>query len=481
MHSFYKKQKACSAAEVLLIEPPSPCRKKVLRILGSIGTYKTDMAWPPLDLMIIDGLLSKEGIRSFIFDANSTGADWKDVEEMVRVVKPRMVVFTTSTTTILHDLDTAKVTKAVFPSALTAAIGTHVMALPEKTLKSAPELDAAVFNEAELVVLDLAKNDFDCANTPGVAYRKNGDVLRNSPHPNPENLDYLGFPSHHKMPLSLYHDPLTERLPMTLTYGGRGCINACIYCCSPFYAPLRLRSVEKLIAEFNRISSLGIKEIRFFDPGLTNNLVWAERLFAEMIRNKIDLTWSCESRVDRINPRLVKLMKEAGCRSIDIGVETGNADIMKNIKKNITLEQVETAVNTIKKAGLKVMAHFMLGLPGEAKKTVDETIRFALKLNPDFMAMGIATPHPGTPFYDFLKNNGCLKTDDWSKYDPMARPVFDYPRISGDKLYRSMHRAYRKFYLRPQYIINRLKKIESLEDLNRELRNLRGFASRFLF
>lgn len=479
MHNFYQK-KNYKNCEVLLIEPPPPRNKKVLRILGSIGTYKTNMAWPPLDLAIIDGLLEKEGVDSFIFDANSTSSSWQDVADMVTRIKPRIVVFTTSTTTILNDLNMARVVKSVSGSILTAAVGTHIMCLAEETIKESRDLDIAIYNEPELVILDLVKNKFSLSSTDGIYYQESGGVFKNPEHVKTDNLDIFGIPSHHKLPLSLYHDPLTDRLPMTITYGGRGCINSCTYCCSPFYAPFRLRSTDIVIKELKWLVELGIKEIRFFDPGLTNDLVWAAKLFQGMINEKIDLTFSCEARADRLNQEIITLMKEAGCRSIDIGAETGDEAIMETIKKNTSLAIIEEAVGLVKSAGLKVMVHFMLGLPGETKKTVNRTVNFAKKIDPDFMAMGIATPHPGTPFYEFIKGSGYLRTSDWSRYDPMASPVYDYPEISGKEIFKALRYAYRSFYLRPAYILKRIREIKTLKVLKQEWRNFLGFLRQFV-
>lgn len=231
--------------------------------------------------------------------------------------------------------------------------------------------------------------------------------------------------------------------------------------------------------ELKWIEDLGIREVRFFDLGLTNDLNWAKQLFKEIIRNKIKLTWSCEARVDRINQEIIGLMKEAGCRSIDMGVETGDSEILKTIRKNITLDQVREAVKIIKRAKIKVMTHFMLGLPGETRETIKKTIDFVLKLNPDYMAMGIATPHPKTPFYEFLEKNNYLKTRDWSKYDPLQEPVYDYSGISGKEIYKALFSAYRRFYLRPEYIIKRVKNIKNLENFNREMKRLLEFILEF--
>ena len=134
--------------------------------------------------------------------------------------------------------------------------------------------------------------------------------------------------------------------------------------------------------------------------------------------------------------QLLKKMKKAGCHQIGIGLESANLEILKNVKKGVTPDQVRRTSAMIKKEGMKLALFLLLGLPGETKKTMAETIKFAKSINVDYVTLGIAQPYPGTPFYDYLVKNNYLKTRDWSKYDPMQPPVYDYPNLSNPKIFQ---------------------------------------------
>ncbi|HHT9134144.1 MAG TPA: B12-binding domain-containing radical SAM protein, partial [Candidatus Avalokitesvara rifleensis] len=438
--------------EVLLVEPPAVTNMGSLRVLGSIGTFKADMAWPPLDLMIISGLLKEHKISSTIYDANTLRATFTDLSKKVQEEDPKMVVFTTSTTSIMHDAGVAKAVKEVSEDILTVAIGTHVMALPEETLKEYPYIDVCVYSEPELPVLDIIKEGYKLENIKGISYRKGSDIIKTTPHTLCHNMDAFGFPSHDKIPLELYRDPLMRKSPMTITYGQRGCINRCTYCCSTFYGPLRHRSIDHLIGELKWIEELGIKEIRFFDMGFTNNLGWAEKLLNKMKVEGIKLTWNCNARSDRLPDELLVKMKEAGCHAISIGGESGDPTILKNVKKNVTPELIKSAVERTRRAGISPMVYFMMGLPGETRETAQRTINFAKEINPDIITFGVATPHPGTEFHNYIKENKYFGSYDWSQYDPNKKPVFSYPEFSADEIYETMKHGYQSFYLRPSYV-----------------------------
>ena len=240
-------------AEVLLIEPPATSRFGNLRTLGSIGTFKADMAWPPLELMIISGYLSKNGVQSEIFDANSTRADFNDVKQFIMGHNPRLVVFITSTPTIYNDLKVADITKSVSKQIRTCAIGTHIMALPEETLKLCKSLDIACYSESEQIILNLVKADYNLKDVSGIYYRDNesNSIYKNSPQPVCENLDEFGLPAHDKVPLKVYRDPFLRQRPITVTFSSRGCVNhpPCIMCSACFYSNDRYRSVDSLLEE----------------------------------------------------------------------------------------------------------------------------------------------------------------------------------------------------------------------------------------
>ncbi len=464
--------------EILLVEPPATSSMGNLRTLGSIGTLKTEMAWPPLDLMIISGLLEKHKISSEIFDANSLKATFLDIKKLIEEKRPKLVIFSTSTPTFYHDLKVAEVTKQVSNEILTAVTSTHINAMPKETLELNKNVDFAVPNDSESSFVDLIKSNYDPSSVAGISYRKNGEIIQNSPPDEYENLDELGLPSHHKIPLEVYHDPFVEKKPMTVTYSSRGCVNQppCIMCSACFYGEARYRSVDNLIEEMHWIQDLGIKEIRFpFESGF-NNFEMALELFNKMIKEKINLRFTCNGRADRLPTELLKIMKEAGCVAINIGCESSNSQILNFCNKRITADQVKETVENVKRLGMKTLVYFILGLPYENKLTMMETLKFAKKLKAEFVTFGIAIPHPQTAFFRYLKEKGYLLTEKWDEYDPLGPPPYSYPHLSSHEIYSFARKAYRSYYLRPEYVLKRLL----CGNLKEDIRNFLGFFGRYI-
>ncbi len=466
---------------VLLVEPPPITPMGNLRVLGSTGTLKTDMCWPPLDLMVLAGMLEKNGISCGIVDGNAMQPSFEALKNIIAVKSPRIVIFSTSTSTILNDLKVAKAAKQVSEDIVTAAFGIHIAVLPEETLEASSHLDVAIHNnEPEPSVLALAKADGNPDDVPGICYRRNGEIGRTSPMPGFANRDDLGFPAHDKVPLHFYRDPNTKRQPLSMTLAQQGCVNTCMYCvCPQFYGNLNKRSVEHVIQEFQWVSELGVKEMRFFDSGLTHDKRWSNKLFDRMIEEKFDITWVCNARADRLNYDIAKKMKAAGCQTVCIGCESGDPQILKNVSKNETPERIAEAVSEVKRAGLDVLVYFIMGLPGETQETMKKTIAFAKKIDPKIITLNVANPQPGTLFYKYLEENDYLLTKDWTKYDPMGLPVFNYPELSGKEIHEMVQKGYRSFYLRPTYIAKRVMDIRSVYDLRNYFTNFVGFVKRY--
>lgn len=477
--NFQVKENFTKKTEVLLIEPPPTNRFGNLRTLGSIGTLKTDMRWPPLDLMIIAGLLRKHGIGSKIFDANSLRATFEDVKKIVEEENPKLVIFTTSTPTFYHDLKIADVTKHVSSSILTAVTGTHINALPKEAFELNKNLDFAIPNDSESSFIELIRADYNPENIQGLSWKGNGQIFRNPPNRKGENLNELGFPAHDLLLLEIYRDPFTRKRPMTVTYASRGCVNypPCIMCSAHFYNQARYRSVEILIEEMHWVKKMGIKEIRFpFESGF-NDLAIANKLFDRMINEKINLKFTCNGRADRLPLELLKKMKEAGCMAVNVGCESADETVSQFMKKNVRLEQVREAVENIRKVGMEALVYFIFGLPFETKESMKKTLEFAKTLNADLVTFGIAIPHPGTSFYEYLKNKNYIITEEWDKYDPMLPPPYSYPDLSSEEIYEFARKAYLSYYLRPGFILKRFLKF----NLKEEFDNFFGFVKRYVY
>lgn len=459
-------------AKVLLIEPFNIDKKKYIRSKGSFGRVKANFLRPPLDLMIIGGFLIKNGHTVKITDANVLGIAAEELKQEISRFSPDYVVISTSTPTLYSDLKVANYVKEINKGTITIAIGIHIMALPEETIKLCSDLDICIYDEPELPILDLA-NGKRPENIKGIVFRKGKRIIKNKNGRLIEDLDELGMPCHDKVPIGRYKDPTMKREPMTAVLFSRGCINKCIFCSSTFYNHYRQKTVKASFEELDWISnSLKIKEVKFWDNGLTYNSKWLNSLLDNMLKNKIDLTWCCSTRVDKLNLDLLNKMKKAGCHTVHLGIESSSNLILKNAKKNITKEMTELGVQKIKKSGLDVAGFFILGLPGETAETIKETVNFAKSLGLDYASFNIATPHPGTEFYDYLKENNLLVESNWAKYTPSySIPVYKLKDLSREQLSDLVKKAFRSFYFRPLYALTRLSKLTTITRLKSYLLN----------
>ena len=471
--------------KILIIEPPAVSKFGNQRIFGGNGSNKSDFRKPPLDLMMISGYLRKEGFDNVLIDENAARKSIDDIKKILKEEHPDVIFFSTSTCTIYKDLLVAKAAKEANPSAVTVAIGTHVMALPEDTFKESEYLDVIVYSsEWEQASLNIVRNISNLKDAKGIFFRKNDGVIVKTDSQSPlQNLDALGFPSHDKLEKELYGDPTAKRIPKTIVMGQKACINNCSFCCQPafFGAPvLRQRSVEHFLEELRWVKSLGFREVMFNDATLTADMEWATSLFEGMIKNNIDLSWNCSTRAERVNPDILKLMKRAGCHTIALGMESVDRTVLKNIRKNIEPEQIRESVSMIRKHGIDTILFCVVGFPGETKGSIENTISFLKTLNTTFITLGIAVPVPGTDFYRYVDENNYLLTKDWSLYDPMKKPVFSYPWLTSDEIAYYSAYGLRQFYLRPRYILDRLKTIRSFTDVKTYFDNFVGFLKRYV-
>ena len=471
--------------EILIVEPPAVSKFGNQRIFGGNGSNKSDFRKPPLDLMMISGYLRKEGFNNTLLDANASKRTIDDVKEYIKRFTPSVVFFSSSTCTIYKDLLIAKVAKEVDPSILTVAIGTHVMALPEETFRESEYMDVLVYsNEWEQTSLNIVKNLNSLELAKGIFFRKsNGEVVKTDLPCPIENLDNLGFPSHDKLEKEMYRDPTTKRFPKTMVMGQKACINDCSFCCQPafFGAPvIRKRTVEHFLKELKWVQNLGFKEVMFNDATLTADQEWAGDLFEGMLANNIDLTWNCSTRADCISPEILKLMKKSGCHTIAIGMESVDATVLKNIRKNVNPQQIKEAVSLVRKQGMDTIIFCVVGFPGETKESIEKTVSFLKTLDATYITLGIAVPAPGTDFYRYVEENNYLLTKDWSLYDPMKKPVFSYPDLSDDEIAYYSADGLRQFYLRPNYILHRLKSIRSFSEFASYFNNFIGFIRRYV-
>lgn len=471
---------------ILLIEPPTPNNSnKVMRIMGSIGTLKARVLYPPIDHAILGGLLRKHNIDFKIIDALNMDMTWEDVKKIIKDEKPEAVVYTNTIPTLDNDNITATIAKQVNPNIKTITINFLMESCRYNILEKYMDLDFVVIRDYEFPVLNLIKNNYEGKKVKGIYYREDGKIIKNSGGEYCFNLDELGIPAHDMLPLNIYQDFIMKRKPMTITLCTRGCINTnnCHHCCAKYLNPLRVRSVENVIKEMKFMQKIGIKEIAFWDSEIPfehndTNQKWSHEFFERIKEEKFDFTMYCNARSDCVNYEILKVMKEVGFHTLKLGADSSSQTILKNMNKNETVEQIEQAVKDIRKVGFNLLIYCTMGHKGETKKTMKNTINWVTnKLKPDWTTFSIAVPLYGTKFYDYLKKNNYLQKN--NEGDPSALPTYSYPKLSSKEMYEIAMEGYRNFYLRRSYILKRIPRF--FKNPLFELKNGLYFIKRYVF
>jgi len=434
-------------------------------------------------------VLEQSGHNARLIDMVADGLAKQGLYDLVRREKPDFVVLDSTTPSIYSDIECARIVKAVSKAAV-IMVGPHVSALPEETLTlAAGAVDVVCIGEYDYTVKDVVERYNELENVKGIAYYREGRVIRNESRPLIDNLDELPFPAWDHLDLMKYFDG-GKLYPYIDIISGRGCPNQCIFCLWPQVMHgtcYRLRSPKNVVDEIEydiKLCPRVLKGGEFFfeDDTFTVNKERAMHICEEIMRRGLNITFSVNARADNADLALFRTMKKAGCRELLVGFESGNQEVLNKMNKNITLEQSRQFMDYAKISGLQVHGCFVIGLPGETEDTAKETIDFALKLGLTTVQFSGAVPFPGTPFFDLCEKEGWLRTKCWSGWLNTGEQsgIVEYPDISKDRINYFVDLGLKKFYLRPEYMLKFIFQSKSKSDLYRKLRGAWNFSS-YLF
>jgi len=387
---------------------------------------------PPLGLSYLAGALSAAGIEVKILDLVVFPYSRDMLRTLIAAYQPQIAGLTAVTMTFDSAMDVIRDIKAIDTQVLTVMGGPHVSFCARQTLSDHPELDVAVIGEGEHTVVELCRTDGNSDalhNVSGIAYRRGEDVVFTAPREPIENLDDLPQPNRRLLPLGRYR---ALSMPISMTTS-RGCPFKCIFCVGRKMvgARVRYRSPEKIVDELQYLSTLNFHQINIADDLFTANPSHCLAVCNEIIERDLELTWTSFARVDTVCDEVLQQMKAAGCTAVSFGIESANPQILKTIKKGITLEQVEAAVGMCTRAGITPFASFILGLPGETPETIKETMDFGKRLEDLGLAFGfhLLAPFPGTDVREQSDRYGIrILTDNWSRYHA-NRAVVETPEV----------------------------------------------------
>jgi radical SAM superfamily enzyme YgiQ (UPF0313 family) len=297
----------------------------------------------------------------------------------------------------------------------------------------------------------------------GIAYREGGEVKLSLPRPFIADLDDLPVPMHELLPLDKYREPLIKG-PFTFIVTSRGCPAGCTYCIKhvSYQYSARVRSPKLIMEELWRLKELGINNIHMYADLFTVNREQVMELCERMIAEKINIRWTCNSRVDYVDEEMLTMMGRAGNWLISWGIESGNEQILKHARKGAYPDKAERSLKWAHAAGIKNWGYFIIGLPGETPETIRQTIDFAKKLPLDIALFHVAAPYPGTPFFFEVVENGWFRPGTrWEQVDMDKGTVLDYPGLSAERLLYWQKRAFREWAFRPGPMLTYMKMLLS--------------------
>jgi radical SAM superfamily enzyme YgiQ (UPF0313 family) len=474
--------------KILALNPPFLDRFS--RESRSPAVAKSGTLYYPMWLAYAVGYLESKNHEVLFLDAPAIGLTSADIIKQTTPFGPQLAIIDTSTPSIYSDIEIAAKLKKSIPNLFVILVGVHVSALPLETLDLNKTIDAVAIGEYDETIVDLADkissgfNDALLQTIQGIAFRTSaGAIIQNDRRPYIENLDAIPFVSRvYKKHLDISPYFYGHSLhPLVVIMTGRGCPFHCTYCVVPQVLQghtYRKRSVQNIVEEFKYIHDNfhGVKEIMIEDDTLTADKKRCMELSQALIDNKLNkIPWSANSRAD-IDYETMRLMKKAGCRLFCVGFESGDQQILNNIKKGTRLDIIQRFVKDAKRAGIMIHGCFMVGNRGETQETLNTTLAFAKKLNPDTAQFFPIMVYPGTSDWEYYKEKNWIVTNnfrDWITEDGLHSSTVSNPSLPYAELVVFCDRARREFYLRPSYIF--IKLIQSIRQPSEAKRIFKAF------
>lgn len=489
------------AVDILFVNPPAPDGGIWIRSQHRVGRRSREgMIWHQVGLAQMAALFPDYRVE--VVDAIPLRMDWAAFERLLEKKRPRYYVTHVTAPTLRNDMYGAFLARSM--GATTIAFGTHVTPIPRETMRAFPSLDFALRGEPELTLRELIDTleradsesqtpnpnpqvwwvkmqegfeerlrklftDADSAWQPawlnvetganpmerikGLVWRSGpeGEIVVNPDRPFICNLDDLPLPRHDLLPLKAYRAPLVPS-PYAFVVTSRGCPGGCRFCIKhvSYGNSVRFRSPGNIVQEIESLIAQGIRSIHMYADIFTISREHVVGLCELILERGLEFQWTCNSRVDFVDPDMLQLMARAGCRWISWGIESGSEEVLRRARKGIQLERVKQALRWAREAGIRNWGYFIIGLPGETEETIQETIHFSKRLPLDLVLFHIAAPYPGSPFFFEVVENGWFRPGTrWEQVDMDCSTVLDYPHLRAEELEQWARRAFRSWALRP--------------------------------
>lgn len=444
--------------KVLLLNPPGD--KLYIRESYCSHVSKASYLYHPLDLIIQSGILAQEH-EVYALDAIAERLTFEETFKRIARLQPQAILALGGAACWNNDLEFFTRLCSRQKDFLLIGSGDIFFEEGAKLLTDGEIFDGFLLDFTSNSLLEFLRGETPSAN---FSYRASGQV-KISPRTLPSSPFAYPVPLHELFPQKKYSLPFNRYHPYITVISDYGCPYHCSFC---FIGELGHipRQLKNTLEELRYLKKKGYRELRFRDSTFGADYSSSLELLEAMIRENFNFSWSCLSRSNVLEQAgLLELMKRAGCHTIQLGVESGDEEILRRYIKGITKAQVEQVIRKCKQLGIRVLAHFILGLPGEDEKALLRTVDFALKLDPDYASFNIATPRIGTKMRQEALVMGWTRPQDLETDSSVGFPVINTPQLSAQRLWELRNYAIRTFYHRPSYIIKSFIHIRSWREL----------------
>jgi len=452
---------------VCLISPPFD-REQVYATMGFAAPIE-----PPLGLAFIASTLRSKGFSVGLIDSSTLGWGLDDLERLLRDWRPHVVGVSANSPVYPISVRVADCAKRVIPEATTVLGGCHPTLYPQRAISN-KSVDAVVVGEGEHAMAELCvalAEGKGLHGVPGIVHKSGGQIVFERERPFLEDLDVLPFPSFDLLPMSKYRVSLgmARRIPSVSMVASRGCPFNCKFCTSPGVWKRRWRhhSAEYVgeVAEV-MVKRHGVQHIQFRDDTFTVDQDWVLAICDEFERRGLRATWDCYSTVGLIREQMVRRMKRAGCTCLSIGIESGNDEMLQKYKST-SKDEVRQNIALLRRIGMRARMFFMLAPPAERYEHLQETLEFALELDPDFAMFLPTVPLPGSALYDELQSHQCGAPDYDHQCHNFQQVLYAPPPFTIDELEAFRSLCYRRFYFRPSYVLRVLPNLLTSDAIQR--------------
>lgn len=426
--------------------------------IGSVGGEQL-----PLGIFYLASYIRENGYDVMICDAEAEKLTASDILGRIRQFSADVVGISSTTVAFHRAVEVAETIKHDFPDLPVILGGPHVTSNVDHAL-SFQCFDYGVLGEGEVTFLELLNTlsgHGPVDQIRGMAYRRHGEIIRTERREFIPDLDRLPMPAFDLVKnIGAYAPPPSnyKTLPVMNVITSRGCPNECTFCDrNVFGRKYRERSSDNVFAEIRHLyDHYGVREFAFVDDTFLINKDRIHALFDRVRREGLSFPWTCMARINNVDHDFLKYLKDNGCWNIAFGIESGNEQILKVIRKNITPDRIKTVIDWCSDLGIETKGFFIVGHPTETLATIDQTIDFALSLKLSAVVVTINTPIPGSRQYEEAYRYGSLDTTDWARFN-YWRPVFVPSGLTEEILLKKQEEFYLRFYMRPRIIRNYLR------------------------